>query len=988
MPLLWALIAIVLIIITIIIIKKVKRKKYLRLIDNYFQELLQLKQKYISYNDLTNFKLKFNDLYKIILNKNNNHEKFQKFLQSYSNLDKDRKIFNEEFIKNELIKYDDLFSNIDEKSLDLQQRMACVINEDANLVIAGAGSGKTLTICGKIKYLLDKGVRPENILCISFTNKVCDELKDRLKKISGQTIDVLTFHKVAIQILKQCGDNRAIADENKSNQMIEKAFNGLRNKDIAISDLYALVCAENYIKDHIEANDDNKNLFTIKNLIDHVYEIRELQSFMRDSVQLKTLCTERVKSEYELDIANYLFLNGIDYEYERPYPFEENDKDKFDYKPDFYLPEYNIYIEHFGIDESGKANWLVDKRKIEKYDKEMKAKIEFHKKKKNNLICTYSYEKDKLLFNLHDKLEEFGVEFRPCSNFVIESFNQIADYDSYLLNTIESFIKMFKSKGLSALMFDTFLKENKKFKLTIREKQLLLIIKSIYYEYQKELENEQLMDFDDIINLANEYFKEREIFSKYKYIVVDEYQDVSINKVRLLTNLMNVNNARLVAVGDDWQSIYRFAGSEVSLISNFNHTFQHSEIIKIEKVYRNPKELIEIASKFIQKNDNQIKKNLKTDKHIKNPIEIMSFNGKLVLVPKMSNIEEKESVVNISLTDSRYHTMIKTLDRINISERKNILLLTRNNEDYTIIKVWLKNPESKLVAEKNSRNQVIFHYKNLRITCMTIHKSKGLEADDVILFDIKEGNRGLPDTLGDEKILRIVTSSNESIDYAEDRRLFYVALTRTKGKVYIINNLRQQSRFITELITDNETIISDCEENHCPLCNGYLVKIDKYGFYGCSNYATKNCPFKLFANSHEEMIEKSKVIHSIFPELQKQKPISMCAKVVKLTKQIAPMGNLCIKIDFEISKDNVVLGDLTTYINKTTSKIEMLKLEQFINSVSQTQSLDLFEEFDKIKKKFINRKISITVRSKNWGQKFEFCNENNIYYSPYRKRKK
>lgn len=836
-----------------------KFKKYLDEVQIFYEEYILDEDRYISYKDFNAFINKYKWVYEETSGINVYWKSINEFRYTYYSLlnrgEQLRESHNIKFVDDELIGFNECFNNVDNKSLDNQQRVACVVDDDYNLVIAGAGSGKTLTICGKIKYLLEKGVSPDRILCISFTNKACDELKARFERVFGLNIDVKTFHKLALSIMDECDEKCEIADENKSNQFIEQSFNGIRMKDTMINQMKAMIYSNMYLNQYGGDKLKDKHI-AIKEIVGHIKAINELKQYERVGKPLESMCHEIMKSEYEVDIANFLFLNGIDYEYEPKYIVKNKSKagEYFAnnaYHPDFYLPKYDIYIEHFGVDKNGRATWLEDEEKIEEYSLHMEEKKKLHKNQGTKLICTYSYERDNLFDLLHQRLSKEGVELKPIANEVIELFSRLCDYDDSFTKLISAFIKLFKNRNYDLSQFD---------KLPIiysanhYERYVLKLVKHIYIEYQNYLQSNDMLDFEDIIIHANSLFEKYDIKDRYDYIIVDEYQDVSIGKVELLKNVISLNNAKLLCVGDDWQSIYRFAGSEVSMITNFAKEFKNPMIMKIENTYRNSKELIDVGSQFIQKNPIQIKKTLESNKSCLNPIIIRGYANKIMVIPKeLEDKSEISELIRESLEDARYPVLLSVLeDMYNANINKEVLLLVRNNFDLTIINYWLGNKKCPFIPIKNIENQIQFEYKNMIVKCMTIHKSKGLEADEVILFDIKEGLRGLPDLLGDDKLLRFVLSTQEGIDYAEDRRLFYVALTRTKNRVYIISSARTPSSFVEE-ISICKGIESNLNDLICPECRSYLVKHKEV--YLCSNL---KCKFKSKAKDDKELELKIK----------------------------------------------------------------------------------------------------------------------------------
>ena len=473
-----------------------------------------------------------------------------------------------------------------------------IVHDESNnlLVVAGAGSGKTLTILGKIKYLLDHNVKPEEILCISFTNEACNSLKNKLKS-NNIEIDVFTFHKLSLNILK---NKYQIADPT-----------------------------------------------TLDNVINNFFKI------------------------------DILYNDHI----------------------------FNIVLKYFGL------------------------------KNKNEYLKFY----------------ETCYEYIECTEKIISTF-----------------IKLFKCNNNKLEDFTHFLKKSRNIfniKNYKKEKYLLIIILNIYIEYMDYLNENNEIDFDDMLIKGKEEVNNNYL-NNTKYIIIDEYQDTSYVRFNLIKAIIDKTNAKLMVVGDDFQSIYRFTGCDLDLFNNFHKYFKDSKILKISNTYRNSNELIKIAGKFIMKNKYQIHKNLKSLKHIDKPIVVVRYKNKKDLKKLILKIYQKN---------------------------KKILILGRNNND---INSYLDNEfiikENKIIYLKN---------KNIDINYLTVHKSTGLESDNVIIINLYNKTLGFPNKMVDDKILRFVSKSKINYLYDEERRLFYVALTRTKEKVYLFAPINS-SVFVNELMDD------------------------------------------------------------------------------------------------------------------------------------------------------------------------------------------
>jgi len=542
-------------------------------------------------------------------------------------------------LKKELTHNSNFFNNIDGKSLDDQQRKAVVVDEDNNLVIAGAGSGKTLTIAAKVKYLIEKkNINPNKILLISFTGKSADEMKERINERLNISAEVRTFHSLGFSIINQSKSKKPDVYEN-INKVINDYFNNeVINNKKSISKLinffgYYLnipVDMEKYENlGEVFDNTKNLDLETIKS------KISRRQEYLRQNKV--TLKSETVRSLEEVSIANYLYLNGINYEYEKVYPYDDEKNNRKLYRPDFYLPDYDIYIEHFGITRDYKTPWLSE-IESEKYIKSIYWKRDVHKANGTFLLETYSYMNKEgiLLSDLKKMLIENNVIFKPLDNLEVYRNLFVNNNDKYIgefKNLIKTFLGLFKSNGYTSKNFNdlrkVILKNDSAF-LKQRALVFLDIMEPLFDYYTNYLEINRKIDFNDMINMATDIMKGKSVSLDYDYIIIDEYQDISMSRFNLIKEIKNQTNAKVIAVGDDWQSIYRFAGSDINLFTDFQKYFGVTEVLKIEKTYRNSQELVNIASKFVMQNNRQIEKKLISDEHNSNPIRILGYEFNVI----------------------------------------------------------------------------------------------------------------------------------------------------------------------------------------------------------------------------------------------------------------------------------------------------------------------------------------------------------------------
>ncbi|WP_312072190.1 UvrD-helicase domain-containing protein [Anaerotignum propionicum] len=772
----------------------------------------------------------------------------KRLIDIYDNLDDKVKEWNKEYIELEISQNTEFFDDIDGKSLDDEQRLAVVVDEDNNLVIAGAGSGKTLTISGKVKYLVDrKKINSEEILLLSFTRKAANEMQERISERLKINVEAKTFHKLGLEIISNAKGYRPNINS-ETDKIIDQYFRNeiISNKNLVDSILQFFSYYLNIpidldkVENLGEAHDYYKDvdLETIKS---------KIESLKREKSTLKG---ERVKSYEEVVLANFLYMNGINYEYERIYPFKQQDRFRKQYAPDFYLTDYDIYLEHFGISRDNRVPWL-SKIEEKKYLEGVKWKREFHKENNTHLIETYSYYFSEGTFftELEKKLQFCNVIFSPIDYADVYKKLFLENNDKHfneLKKLAKTFVDLFKSRGFGEEQFEKMLLESRNIKNDFfreRTKLFISIIKPLFGFYQEELKRFEQIDFNDMINMAGNFVNDNLAKLNFKYIIVDEFQDMSVSRYKLIKSIRDNTGAKTMCVGDDWQSIYRFTGSDIDLFVNFTNYFGYTEMLKIQKTYRNSQELINIAGKFVMQNPKQIKKDLRSDKRHNNPIRIFGY-GRDFIQAFIAAVEE------IVKQKGNSYSEIMLIGRTNYDINvfvKNKEEPASNNKQLDDFKVINKNGQVRLIYKK---------YPNLKMTFLTAHGSKGLEAQYVIIINMENRLLGFPNKIADDPLLGLVLTDADPFSFAEERRLFYVAITRTQNTTFLITPQKTMSLFVDELIkkqeivyefkTDEEQMITN---PNCPKCEkGYLIlrenSINNSKFLGCSNYPLCDNTFK------------------------------------------------------------------------------------------------------------------------------------------------
>lgn len=823
--------------------RKEKIKNLAQKISEFFNELFKLTENYVSHSAKFQFIKKWQFLFLEVnqTEARDEDEKFseiERFKTVYDSLHDYFENANEQFIQNESLKYDALFSNVDGKNLDFQQRTAVITDEDRILVLAGAGSGKTLTIAAKVKYLCEvKNINPDEILLVSFTKKSAQEMTERIKDKLGINAQATTFHRLGLEIIKNANGRRPeVLDENVLGDFINNFFeNELLNYPELIKNLTEYFAYFLEIPENIENYSSLGELYeaektfdleTLKSKYDREKYVRETGAEKLKA--LRTLNNEQVKSVEETKIANFLFMHGIRYEYEKLYPFESDDPKRKSYRPDFYLCDYDIYLEHFGISKDFTVPWLSPVEE-KKYLDGILWKRDFHKENGTKLIETYSYYSSEgiLLKKLEKLLVENNVEFKPRD--FTDIFNTVYasksnKYFSEFIKLCCTFITLFKSNNYKIEEIENlrqkYLSEEKNEFLCERTNLFLDIIKILLAEYQNYLYKNNAIDFSDMVNNAAELVSNGCNILPYKYVIVDEYQDISKSRFNFLKAIADRTGAKFFCVGDDWQSIYRFAGSDISLFTDFEKYFGYTKILRIEKTYRNSQQLIDEASNFVLKNPMQLKKNLRSDKNLDYPLVFWGFDDD----PRKS----LQQMINKIVLD--------------FGVNSSILLLGRTNYDLEIAK---KTGLFRTFYKDRKEKLEYILLPELQIDFMSVHKSKGLEADNVILLNFRNDKLGFPNQIADDKVLNLVLTNAENFKFAEERRLFYVAITRTKNRTFILTDNRNLSPFLKEFTASNSVCFISVRQTlnegqeKCPLCKtGNLLKVEHNGksFVGCSNF--------------------------------------------------------------------------------------------------------------------------------------------------------
>jgi len=715
--------------------------------------------------------------------------KLSRLFSVFHNAEEEVSQRNESFIQKEIVKFKDLFDSVEKYPLTQNQVRSIITDEYSNLVIAGAGTGKTSTIVGKTAYILEKRLaKPNELLLLSYARDAKQEMSNRIKSQLNRKLEVKTFHSFGLGIIGEVGGTKPsvspLSEDNfKLWEMVENfIFDNLKDE------VFSKLLNEYFLYHY----NQYKSIFSFNTKGDYIEYLK--------AKEIRSLKKDIVKSLEECDIANFLYVNGVEYEYEKDYEVETSTRKHRQYKPDFYLPEYGLYIEHFALNKEGIPPNFIDK---DEYLQGLEWKRQLHESNQTKLIETYSYEKSEgvLLKNLENKLLSHNVKLsRIPEDRIFEEINELGHVNRFA-RLLSTFLNLYKSSNMSIdeLRIKAFESDNKE-----RAKAFVDVFFYILTSYTNYLISRGEVDFNDMISLSEEYLKEKENLVNYRYVLVDEFQDISQSRHRLLSTVLKQNpDCKLFCVGDDWQSIFRFTGSDMTLMKDFEQHFGYTKLMFLEKTFRFNDKICEFSSKFIMQNPNQIPKKLEA----------------------IENIEKQ--TVKILISEDEAETVNKILEEINSKSlySQEVFIIGRYNNQKP---EYLRKVQAK--------------YRRLQIKFITAHKSKGTETDYVILIGMKSGVYGFPCQIEDDPLLDLVLSKEDNFPHSEERRLFYVAVTRAKKEAYLIASKRSVSQFIVEALTQDYSVQVTGEalgKTRCPECETGYIEIVEGGyspFYACSNY--------------------------------------------------------------------------------------------------------------------------------------------------------
>ena len=688
-----------------------------------------------------------------------------------------------------------LFDKLESTPLTMEQRKAVICFDSKLLLIAAAGSGKTATMVAKAAYAIATNIaRPDEILMLAFNADAAEELQHRLERRLAQfpgaeQVSCRTFHSFGLSVIGEAtGSKPRPAPWLEGGQdlaKVEAIIKALSEADMAFHTNLMLVRT-------VFAQPISNNAGTSMSI-----ENRD---------ELITCRGETVKSREEQVIADWLFFHGVDYQYESSYPIITADAQHSQYHPDFYYPQIKLFHEHFALDAHGNPP-----REFQGYAEGVAWKRALHQQHQTDFFETTSHSLTTGLGlpALQEALECRGVTLKPDPERIPPGRPPL-EFE-VLARIIRNLMQHAKGNHLEPAELSARASKID----PIRGPLIISLYEKVLERWQAELKATGTVDFDDMINQAIEHAEAGRYRSPFRLIIADEYQDASAARARLLRAITMRPDTVLTAVGDDAQSINRFAGADMSVIRNFKEFYGSGTVLQLTQTFRCPDEICKISSSFVQKNPIQIVKDVRTTSTVR---------GKAIQCYAAKRPNELGSLVARTVSK-----IARKLNAVWDQPRKpTIMLLGRYRSD---------RPDN-----MSELKQICG--PSIDISFSTVHSSKGTEADYVLMLNVVRGRKGFPSEITDDPILQCAMPLPEEFPFAEERRLFYVALTRARRGVFIFTVEGRQSAFLVELAQSDQVQIIDQDgiavsSEPCPVCSSGFRKLrtGQYGdFYGCSNY--------------------------------------------------------------------------------------------------------------------------------------------------------
>jgi DNA helicase IV len=678
---------------------------------------------------------------------------------------------NEAFVAAELERFKAFFDEVESQPLTPAQRRACIVDDDHDLVLAGAGTGKTSVVIGRLGYLARmRGVDPTRVLILAYNRDAAVTLRERAanrlgEKIAGQA-EIRTFHAFGKELIAEVHgvqpDISVLAED------AHQLKRWLSDK------LDELLGERGYRRAFIDYGLDppkqRPSVFSFSSM-DEYFEAM-------DRSELRTLRGERVKSFEELRIANFLTRHGVRYEYERKLDLAPANRQHRSYRPDFTLFRSEgdlapVILEHFGLGQSGQPPSFFTEEQRAEYLQGVVWKRDLWQRE--GIDCIETTSADFFAKRIYEKLTSGlitkGFVLTPISDDQCLQILRESGFVSEFAEECAGELPLVRDSGLTDAEIGIRVRDSPE---ELREELSArwALFAPLKRGYEAELKARGEVDFADLILSAADHLERFRVPLRYQHILVDEFQDISGPRARLLLAAQNAaKGAQLTCVGDDWQSIYRFAGSDIGWIRDFRSRVGPGQTTLLDQTFRFNNKIGELAERFVRENPEQTQRTLKSARQV------------------------EQSAVSLVATTEPHKGVRDVLRRVNEWSREQGKRLT-----VFILARYRYELEALREALPKGYAQAFPHLGGVEFR--TVHGTKGLEADFVVVIGLERGRNGFPAEKDEDDFAAMFLPPKESFPWAEERRLFYVALTRARHRVYLVHDRNNSSSFVDELARD------------------------------------------------------------------------------------------------------------------------------------------------------------------------------------------
>ena len=707
-----------------------------------------------------------------------------------------------------------LLDRVESRPLTDEQAHAVICFDNHVQLVAAAGSGKTSTLVAKAAYAIHRGyAQPQQIVMLAFNKDAARELQDRASHafnrvgMGNALVQANTFHALGLSIIGKATGRKPdvpdwAVDATLGFHKLAELVDQLKDRSHAFRtrwDMFRLVFGRDLpaMGGAMSADGWNKD----------------------GTGYVRTLRGERVRSMEECVIADWLFYNGVAYDYERAYAFDTAIDEFRQYRPDFHYPDADLYHEHLALDAHGNPP-----PHFERYAESLHWKRGEHRRRGTRLVETTSHQlrSGHAFDHLRDALAANGVTLDPNPDRELPDDGQKPMPDSDLIGLMRTFISHAKSNCLALDDMAARLQAMPDDQFKERHRRFLEIAAPVVQAWDDALHAERGIDFEDMLNQAAEHLEQGRYISPYTLVMADEFQDASRARARLCRALAQAPGSYLFAVGDDWQSINRFAGADVSVMTGFRQWFGSGTVLQLQQTFRCPQALCDASSRFVTRNPAQIRKQVHS---------ATAGHGPVLQAFQVAAREQMADAIGQYLQQLHEQRLTGAIPA-GRNGKLSVFVLGRYNADRTAVP---SNWQARFGA-------------TLEVSFLTVHRSKGMEADHVILPGMLD--RRFPNTRADDPVLSLAMPSGDTFPLGEERRLFYVALTRARRSVAMFTVAGKRSSFLEELEQDGAVQVTTVDgrpvrEQRCPACaTGIIIKRSgRYGeFHSCSAYP--RCEYK------------------------------------------------------------------------------------------------------------------------------------------------